>query len=114
MRLRRNGAVIRGGRPDLRAQSLEQAGDMITTMFITDARYGPMAIALICYQRKSSVINFPASALVTVTGLARPEMLVEVQGSRGTWPKSRLRHRSNSRIRFYAANSGSLCDGYAR
>jgi 2-iminobutanoate/2-iminopropanoate deaminase len=24
--------------------------------------------------------NFPASALITVAGLARPEMLVEVQG----------------------------------
>src|SRR5215207_7348700 len=51
-------------------RTLEEAGaglsDMVTmTVFITDPRLGD---------------HFPASALITVAGLARPEMLVEVQG----------------------------------
>ena len=47
------------------------------TVFITDARYGD------CFtQLRKEVFgdDFPASALITVAGLARPEMLVEVQG----------------------------------
>lgn len=63
-------------------QTLEEAGgtlaDMVTmTVFITDARYGDRFTQL----RKGIFgDNFPASALITVAGLARPEMLVEVQG----------------------------------
>ena len=63
-------------------QTLEQAGgtlaDMVTmTVFITDARYGDRFTQL---RKEIFGDNFPASALITVTGLARPEMLVEVQG----------------------------------
>ena len=63
-------------------QTLEQAGgtlaDMVTmTVFITDARYGDRFTQL---RKEIFGDNFPASALITVAGLARPEMLVEVQG----------------------------------
>ena len=63
-------------------KTLEDAGgglgDMVTmTVFITDARFGDLFTQL----RKGIFgDNFPASALITVTGLARPELLVEVQG----------------------------------
>ena len=52
--------------------------DMVTmTVFITDARLGDRFTQL----RKGIFgDNFPASALITVAGLARPELLVEVQG----------------------------------
>jgi 2-iminobutanoate/2-iminopropanoate deaminase len=62
--------------------TLEEAGgklaDMVTmTVFITDARFGDRFTEL-----RTEIFhdNFPASALITVCGLARPEMLVEVQG----------------------------------
>ena len=62
-------------------QTLEEAGglaDMVTmTVFITDARYGDRFTEL---PKEVFGDNFPASALITVAGLARPEMLVEVQG----------------------------------
>jgi 2-iminobutanoate/2-iminopropanoate deaminase len=63
-------------------QTLEQPGgalaDMVTmTVFITDARYGDRFTQL---RKEIFGDNFPASALITVAGLARPEMLVEVQG----------------------------------
>jgi 2-iminobutanoate/2-iminopropanoate deaminase len=63
-------------------RTLEEAGgrlaDMVTmTVFITDARLGDRFTAL---RREIFGDNFPASALITVAGLARPEMLVEVQG----------------------------------
>jgi enamine deaminase RidA (YjgF/YER057c/UK114 family) len=63
-------------------RTLEEAGgslaDMVTmTVFITDARYGDRFTEL---RKEIFRDNFPASALITVTGLARPEMLVEVQG----------------------------------
>ena len=62
--------------------TLEEAGgrlsDMVTmTVFITDARLGDRFTAL---RREIFGDSFPASALITVAGLARPEMLVEVQG----------------------------------
>ena len=62
--------------------TLAEAGgalsDMVTmTVFITDARLGDRFTEL----RKTIFSdNFPASALITVIGLARPELLVEVQG----------------------------------
>lgn len=64
------------------SQTLEEAGgslaDMVTmTVFITDARYGDRFTEL---RREIFGDNFPASALITIAGLARPEMLVEVQG----------------------------------
>jgi 2-iminobutanoate/2-iminopropanoate deaminase len=51
--------------------------DMVTmTVFITDARHGDRFTQL----RKAIFgDDFPASALITVAGLARPELLVEVQ-----------------------------------
>jgi 2-iminobutanoate/2-iminopropanoate deaminase len=63
-------------------RALEEAGgrlsDMVTmTVFITDARLGDRFTQLRC---EIFGDDFPASALITVAGLARPEMLVEVQG----------------------------------
>ena len=63
-------------------KTLEEAGgalgDMVTmTVFITDTRLGDRFTQL----RKAIFgDNFPASALITVAGLARPDLLVEVQG----------------------------------
>jgi 2-iminobutanoate/2-iminopropanoate deaminase len=62
--------------------TLAEAGaslaDMVTmTVFITDARLGDRFIEL---RRDIFGDNFPASALITVAGLARPGLLVEVQG----------------------------------
>jgi 2-iminobutanoate/2-iminopropanoate deaminase len=52
--------------------------DMVTmTVFITDARYGDRFTEL---RKDIFGDNFPASALITVAGLARAELLVEVQG----------------------------------
>lgn len=63
-------------------RTLEEAGsklsDMVTmTVFITDARLGDRFTQL---RREIFGDDFPASALITVAGLARPGMLVEVQG----------------------------------
>ena len=63
-------------------QTLAEAGgalgDMVTmTVFITDARFGDRFTQL---RKEIFGDNFPASALITVAGLARPEALVEVQG----------------------------------
>lgn len=63
-------------------KTLEEAGgtlaDIVTmTVSITDARYGDRFTEL---RREIFGDNFPASALITVAGLARPAMLVEVQG----------------------------------
>lgn len=50
----------------------------ITTMtvYITDPRLGPRFIEL---RKALFKDDFPASALITVSALARPEMLIEVQ-----------------------------------
>ena len=63
-------------------KTLEDAGgalgDMVTmTVFITDARFGDRFTQL---RKEIFGDNFPASALITIAGLARPELLVEVQG----------------------------------
>ena len=63
-------------------RTMEEAGgrlaDMVTmTVFITDARYGDRFTQLRC---EIFGDNFPASALITIAGLARPDLLVEVQG----------------------------------
>ena len=63
-------------------QTLAEVGgnlrDMVTmTVFITDARYGDRFTQL---RKEIFGDNYPASALITVAGLARPEILVEVQG----------------------------------
>ena len=53
--------------------------DMVTmTVFLKDARYGDRFVQLRREIFKGE--KFPASALITVTGFARPETLVEVQG----------------------------------
>jgi len=62
--------------------TLAEAGgklaDMVTmTAFITDARLGDRFTEL---RKEIFGDNFPASALMTIRALARPEMLVEVQG----------------------------------
>jgi 2-iminobutanoate/2-iminopropanoate deaminase len=62
--------------------TLAEAGgalsDMVTmTVFITDARLGDRFTQL---RKEIFGDDFPASALITVAGLARPELLVEVQG----------------------------------
>jgi 2-iminobutanoate/2-iminopropanoate deaminase len=52
--------------------------DIVTmTVFITDARNGDRFVAL---RKEAFKECFPASALITVTGLAVPGLLVEVQG----------------------------------
>ena len=63
-------------------RTLAEAGaslaDMVTmTVFITDARYGDRFTQL---RREILGDDFPASALITVAGLARPELLIEIQG----------------------------------
>src|SRR5580704_4823455 len=62
--------------------TLEEAGgklaDMVTmTAFITDARLGDRFTEL---RKEIFRDDFPASALITCRALARPELLVEVQG----------------------------------
>jgi len=64
-------------------KTLEEAGGSLanivtTTVFITDVRYVDRLIEL---RREIFGDDFPTSALITVTGLARPGMLVEVQGT---------------------------------
>jgi enamine deaminase RidA (YjgF/YER057c/UK114 family) len=63
------------------SRTLERAGgkldDIVTmTVFIADTRFGDRFIELRRDQFKN---GFPASALLTVSGFARPEMLVEIQ-----------------------------------
>jgi 2-iminobutanoate/2-iminopropanoate deaminase len=63
-------------------RTLEEAGgslkSMVTmTVFITDARWGTRLTEL---RREIFGDDFAASALITVTGLARPELLIEIQG----------------------------------
>ncbi|HLH91167.1 MAG TPA: RidA family protein [Xanthobacteraceae bacterium] len=53
--------------------------DMVTmTVFINDPRHGDRFVEL----RRAIFTNgkFPASALITVSHFARPEMLIEIQG----------------------------------
>lgn len=53
--------------------------DMVTmTVFVTDIRYGTEFVEI----RKQYFPdgNFPGSALIGVSSLARPEMMVEIQG----------------------------------
>ena len=52
--------------------------DMVTmTVFINDSRLGDRFVEL---RKETFRENFPASTLITVTGFARPGILVEVQG----------------------------------
>jgi 2-iminobutanoate/2-iminopropanoate deaminase len=63
-------------------KTLKEAGaalkDLVSmTVFITDSRYGKQFTDIRLEIFKE---NFPASALITCDGLARTDMLVEVQG----------------------------------
>jgi 2-iminobutanoate/2-iminopropanoate deaminase len=52
--------------------------DMVTmTVFIKDPRHGDRFTEI---RKEIFKENFPASALITVTGFARPEILIEIQG----------------------------------
>ena len=52
--------------------------DMVTmTVFINDPRLGDRFIEL---RKETFSDNFPASALITVSGFARPGILIEIQG----------------------------------
>ena len=63
------------------ARTLAEAGGSLTdivtmTVFIIDARHGDRFVEL----RKQYFPNgFPASALITCAGFAKPEMMVEIQ-----------------------------------
>ena len=63
---------------NIKASGGSGLADMVTmTVFITDARLGDRFIEL----RKESFRDcFPASALITVAGLAQPGLLIEIQG----------------------------------
>jgi enamine deaminase RidA (YjgF/YER057c/UK114 family) len=66
----------------LLGETLKETGgklrDMVTmTVFITDQRHGDRFTEL---RKEIFGGDFPASALITCRALARPEMLVEVQG----------------------------------
>jgi 2-iminobutanoate/2-iminopropanoate deaminase len=69
---------------DKLAETIKAAGgsglhDMVTmTVFLKDARYGDRFVQL--RREIFNGENFPASALITVTGFARAETQVEVQG----------------------------------
>ena len=73
--------LIRQARLDknIKAQGGSGLADMVTmTVFITDARLGDRFIEL----RKQAFKNcFPASALITITGLAQPGLLIEIEGT---------------------------------
>ena len=63
------------------ARTLDQAGgtlaDIVTmTVSITDSRFGDQFTQI---RKEIFGDNFPASALITVVGLAKPDMLLEVQ-----------------------------------
>jgi 2-iminobutanoate/2-iminopropanoate deaminase len=63
------------------SQTLERVGgkldDIVTmTVFIADTRFGDRFTEI---RREQFKNGYPASALLTVSGFARPEMLVEIQ-----------------------------------
>jgi enamine deaminase RidA (YjgF/YER057c/UK114 family) len=64
---------------NIKAQGGTGLADMVTmTVFITDARLGDRFIEL----RKEAFRScFPASALITIAGLAQPGLLIEIQGT---------------------------------
>jgi len=64
------------------AETLEKAGaslqDMVTmTVFILDVRHGDRFTEI---RKQYFPDGFPASAMITVTGFAQPEMMIEIQG----------------------------------
>lgn len=71
-------AIFSGLDQTIKAQGGSGINDMVTmTVFITDTRLGDRLTEL----RKQTFNGcFPASALITVSGLALPGLLVEIQG----------------------------------
>ena len=62
----------------IKANSGAGLKDMVTmTVFITDARYGDKLTEI---RKEIFKECFPASALITVSGLAVPGLLIEIQG----------------------------------
>ena len=62
----------------IKAQGGTGLSDMVTmTVFITDTRLGDRFTEL---RKETFKQCFPASALITVTGLAQPGLLIEIQG----------------------------------
>jgi len=64
------------------SQTLEQTGagllDIVSmTVFILDVRHGDQFTEL---RKQYFPDGFPASAMITVTGFAQPEMMIEIQG----------------------------------
>ncbi len=62
-------------------QTLARAGGKLTdivtmTVFILDVRHGNQFVDL---RKEYFPENFPGSALITVAGFAKPEMMVEIQ-----------------------------------
>ena len=63
---------------NIKAQGGSGLADMVTmTVFITDARLGDRFIEL---RKEAFKECFPASALITIAGLAQPGLLIEIQG----------------------------------
>jgi 2-iminobutanoate/2-iminopropanoate deaminase len=63
---------------NIKASGGSGLSDMATmTVFITDARLGDRFIEL---RKEAFKECFPASALITIAGLAQPGLLIEIQG----------------------------------
>jgi enamine deaminase RidA (YjgF/YER057c/UK114 family) len=67
---------------DQMSEAVEAAGgtlaDIVSmTVYLTDARFGDAFVRLRSEYFEDG--HYPASAMVTVAGLARPEILVEIQ-----------------------------------
>lgn len=56
---------------------MRNEGKVTMTVFITDARLGDQFVKI---RQEIFKECFPGSALITVSGFARPGLLVEVQG----------------------------------
>lgn len=60
------------------ARAGARLGDMVTmTVFVCDSRHGDRFTEL---RKEYFPDGYPASALITCAGFARPEMMVEIQG----------------------------------
>jgi enamine deaminase RidA (YjgF/YER057c/UK114 family) len=62
----------------IRAAGGRGLSDMVTmTVFIKDPRHGDRFVEM---RKEAFGDDFPASALITVSGFARPSILIEIQG----------------------------------
>jgi 2-iminobutanoate/2-iminopropanoate deaminase len=70
--------IFSGLDANIKANGGSGLADMVTmTVFITDTRLGDRFTEL---RKQAFKECFPASALITVTGLAQPGLLIEIQG----------------------------------